>query len=334
MNTRKELPKTALPRIYFIDRQIASGSYPNTRTLAEAYETSEPTISRDIEFMRTTLNAPIVFDHNRKGYYYPEKTYRLSAGYATAAEMLSLSMAKNLLSLYRNTPLYETARQLLELISLPLAPPLFAKSDADQPPWYENRIVVPPVASAPVDPETWDNIMKGLRDNQVITFDYLGTWDDAPRCRRARPYQLLFDTGVWYLYAYDEDRAAIRVFSLPRIQKLTLTNETFILPDDYDYCSREDASYFGVFAGAQQRHFRVVFYDAAMVWVRERQWAADQIIEASAACVILDFTSTQYEKVLEWVLARGSCAVPLEPPELVADWREEVRAMMTNAGGE
>jgi hypothetical protein len=71
-----------------------------------------------------------------------------------------------------------------------------------------------------------------------------------------------------------------------------------------------------------------------MVWVRERQWAADQVIEASAACVILDFTSTQYEKVLEWVLARGSCAVPLEPPELVADWREEVRAMVKNMGDE
>jgi hypothetical protein len=69
MRTRKELPRTALPRIYFIDRQIASLSYPNTRILAETYETSEATISRDIEFMRTMLNAPIVFDHAHNGYY-------------------------------------------------------------------------------------------------------------------------------------------------------------------------------------------------------------------------------------------------------------------------
>jgi predicted DNA-binding transcriptional regulator YafY len=276
------------------------------------------------------LNAPIVFDYNRKGYYYSEKTYRLSAGYATTAEMLALGMVKNLLSLYHNTPLYETIQQLLELIGLPVAGSLFTGSDAPSPPWYENRIVVPPVASAPVDPEIWDNVMKSLRDNRIITFDYLGTWDDASHFRRVRPYQLLFDTGVWYLYAHDEERASIRIFSLSRIQKVTLTGETFILPDDYDYCSREDGSYFGIFAGAQKRHFRIVFYDDAMVWVRERQWAADQVIEASAACVILDFTSTQYEKVLEWVLARGSCAVPLEPPELVADWREEVRAMVKN----
>jgi predicted DNA-binding transcriptional regulator YafY len=121
MNTRKELPKTALPRIYFIDRQIASGAYPNTRELAEAYETSEATISRDIDFMRTMLNAPIVYDSKQNDYYYAEKTFRLSAGYATAEEMLALGMTKNLLSLYHDTPLYETIRQLLEIIGAPLA---------------------------------------------------------------------------------------------------------------------------------------------------------------------------------------------------------------------
>jgi predicted DNA-binding transcriptional regulator YafY len=90
MNTRKELPKTALPRIYCIDRQIASGAYPNTRELAETYETSEATISRDIEFMRNMLNAPIAYSREHNGYYYAEKTFRLSAGYATAEEMLAL----------------------------------------------------------------------------------------------------------------------------------------------------------------------------------------------------------------------------------------------------
>jgi len=77
MKDRKSIPKTALPRIYFIDREIASGKYPNTRTLAKVYETSIPTISRDIEFMRNMLSAPIEYDYTHKGYYYTEKTFRL-----------------------------------------------------------------------------------------------------------------------------------------------------------------------------------------------------------------------------------------------------------------
>jgi len=41
----------------------------------------------------------------------------------------------------------------------------------------------------------------------------------------------------------------------------------------------------------------------------------------------LSFTSTQYGKVLELVLANGRDALPLEPAELVRDWQENVRDM-------
>jgi predicted DNA-binding transcriptional regulator YafY len=324
VNTRKELPKTALPRIYFIDRQIASGAYPNTRELAEAYEISEATISRDIDFMRTMLNAPIAYDSKHNGYYYEKETFRLSAGYATAEEMLALGMTKNLLSLYRDTPLYETIRQLLEIIGAPLAE---TGASSKSPDWYRDRIVVPPIASAEVNPQIWQVITRALRDNTVITFDYCGAWDDKPQRRKVRPYQILFDTGVWFLYAFDENRKAQRIFSLSRMENPAITETSFELPSDYDYRIKVDGSYFGVFAGTKQYKFKVVFYDEAIVWVKERRWAANQKNIDTDDHVCVSFTSTQYEKVLEWVLSRGCNAVPLEPPELVQDWREHVEWM-------
>ncbi|MDR3302212.1 MAG: hypothetical protein LBT01_06755 [Spirochaetaceae bacterium] len=48
-----------LSRIYFIDREVASGKYPNTKQLAQAYETGTASICCDIEFMRDSLGAPI-----------------------------------------------------------------------------------------------------------------------------------------------------------------------------------------------------------------------------------------------------------------------------------
>jgi hypothetical protein len=78
MRTRKELPKTALPGIYFIDRQIAGG-LPNTRELATAYETSAATISRDIDFMQNMLNALIAYDREHNGYYYMETRKKIKA---------------------------------------------------------------------------------------------------------------------------------------------------------------------------------------------------------------------------------------------------------------
>jgi predicted DNA-binding transcriptional regulator YafY len=136
MKARKNLPRTSLPRIYFIDRKIASGCRPSTRELAREYETSMSSISRDIEFMRSSLNAPIEYDALRRGYYYAEETYRIPAGYTTAEDLLALGMAKTLLSMYRDTPLCAAAQNLLESLSAPMR-------GQKQSSWYEDRIIVP-----------------------------------------------------------------------------------------------------------------------------------------------------------------------------------------------
>ncbi|MDR1317678.1 MAG: WYL domain-containing protein [Spirochaetales bacterium] len=324
MKARKNLPKTALPRIYFIDRKIASGAYPSTASLAREYETSMSSISRDIDFMKTMLNAPIEYSPLRRGYYYAEKTWRLPAGYTTERDMLALGMAKALLSLYQNTPLHAAAQELLESLTAPL-------KGGKEPFWYENRIVVPRASFASVMPETWDIITSALRENRVITFDYRGGWDTAYMPRRVRPYQLLFDASLWYLYAWAEERKAVRVFSVSRIKNAALTTDTFILPADYDYRVEADGSYFGVFSGAKKHTFRVAFYDESGVWAGERKWAADQSVRETKNGIIITFSSVQYDKVLEWVLSRGGRARPLAPKVLVADWKRHIQAMTKRA---
>jgi predicted DNA-binding transcriptional regulator YafY len=324
MDKRKNLPRSALARIYFIDRQIAGGTYPNKRSLASEYESGTATIARDIEFMRDRLNAPIEYSALNRGYYYTEKTFRLSAAFSSADDMLALGMAKTLLSLYRNTPLYESACQLVESITAPLG-------DGKNPAWYENRITVPPAASYPVDVDTWNNIVSGLKQNRILAFEYQSTWTENFKRRLVRPYQLLFDNGVWYLYAYSEERSAIRMFSLSRMKNISITDRKFSLPPDYDYCSRADGSFFGVFSGEKKRHFRVAFYGDYVLWAKERRWAADQKAKDTPNGVIIDFTSTQYGKVLEWVLSKGAWAVPLSPEELVKDWIWNIEKMRKNA---
>jgi predicted DNA-binding transcriptional regulator YafY len=320
---RKNLPKTALPRIYRIDEMIASGRYPSTKELAKAYETSMSSISRDIEFMRDSLGAPIEYDALHRGYYYTEKTFRLPGSFTAVENIQALGMAKTLLTLYRDTPLYAAARNLLESITAPLV-------DKQNPDLYENRIVVPPVAAAALDPAVWNVITAGLKQNKIITFNYRGTWDDDFKPRRVRPYQLLFDNGVWSLYGYAEERKAVRLFLLSRMRNAAVTETGFSLPGDYDYCSRSDGGNFGVFAGNTRHSFCIDFFEPAAFWVKERTWAADQVVAETEEGIRITFTSTQYDKVLEWVLAKGCYAVPVEPEQLVADWEwhsDEIQKM-------
>jgi predicted DNA-binding transcriptional regulator YafY len=320
MKERKNIPKTAMSRIYLIDREIAAGNYPNTRKLAEAYETGTATISRDIDFMRDRMNAPIEYDFTRKGYYYTEKTFRLPAAFTGAEDMLALGMTKTLLSLYKDTPIYAVTRQLMESITAPLA-------DAQNPHWYEDRILVPPVPSVLFPPEIWQTITDGLRQNRLLKFEYRSTWNNGFQTRRVRPYHLLFDNGAWYLYGYAEERRGMRMFSLSRIRNINLEDETFTFPASADYRARTDGSYFGAYSSEKKRRFRIAFFNDGAMRIKERRWAADQKIKETTDGVVLSFSSAQYGKVLELVLANGRDALPLEPVELFKDWQDNIRDM-------
>jgi predicted DNA-binding transcriptional regulator YafY len=320
MENRKSIPKTALRRIYFIDREIASGKYPNTRTLAEANETGTATISRDIEFMKDQLNAPIEYDFKQKGYYYTKTAFRLPAAFTSAEDMLALGMAKTLLSLYRNTPIYDAADQLMESITAPLG-------EAEAGRWHEERIVVPPIPSVQFSPEIWQCVCEGLRKNRVLSFEYRRSWDSDYSPRRVHPYQLLFDNGAWYLYAYSTEGRGMRMYSLPRIRNINLEDESFKYRNSADYRLSLDGSYFGAYSEEKKRRFRIAFFNDGAMRIKERIWAADQQIKETKDGVILSFSSAQYGKVLELVLANGRDALPLEPAELVKDWQENLRDM-------
>jgi len=318
--SRQSLPKTALPRVYQIDMKIVSGCFPNSDDLARMCEASISTISRDIEFMRDQLRAPIKYDLYERGYYYTEKTFRLHAGFTTADDLLALSMAKSIFSLYKETPLYEASNNLLESILTPIV-------SNDNQDWLEDRIVVPRIASAKIDTAVWETVVVCLKGNCVITFDYKGTWDNECQKRRVRPYQLLFDSGVWYLYGFAEERKAIRIFSLSRMTNAQCTDSVFTLPANFRYADFTGDSYFGVFVGQEKSRFAIDCYEDAVVLATERQWAADQKITEIDDGVKIEFTSTQYDKVLKWVLSCGRNAVPQEPGKLVDDWKWHVKEM-------
>ena len=319
-SVRQSLPKTALPRVFRIDRQIASGCYPNSDDLAQMCETSVSTISRDIEFMKSQLRAPIEYDAYNRGYYYTQKTFRLAAGFSTADDLLALNMAKNIFSLYRDTPLYEASNHLMESILTPII------SDGNKN-WLENRILVPQIATAKVDSIVWENIISALKQNHIISFYYQGVHDDEPQFRKVHPYQLLFDSGAWYLYGFSEERKAVRIFSVSRIKDPKITNGFFTLPKDFSYSNYSGDSYFGVFIGQEKMKFVIDFYDESIVYISERQWAADQKITNNDEGITVEFTSSQYDKIKNWVLSFGCNAVPRKPKKLADDWKWHVREM-------
>jgi len=96
-----------------------------------------------------------------------------------------------------------------------------------------------------------------------------------------------------------------------------LAKEVFTLPKNYKYTDFSEGSYFGVFIGQEKQRFVIEVYEDSIPFAQERQCTADQKITEEDDHVNIEFTSTQYAKVLRCVLSCGCSAIPKYPKKLV-----------------
>jgi len=78
--SQKRVTHLMLERFRIIHNTIKSGTFPNTEKLRQACcdqlglgdKLSIATVSRDLEFLRNSMSAPIMFDRKQNGYYYSQ----------------------------------------------------------------------------------------------------------------------------------------------------------------------------------------------------------------------------------------------------------------------
>ncbi|PYI55764.1 helix-turn-helix transcriptional regulator [Paenibacillus flagellatus] len=73
-------------RIQWFDQQVREGRYPNSSRLAERFEISKRQAQRDIEYMESSLRAPLAYVPRKRGYAYEDKAYVLPLLYMTDEE--------------------------------------------------------------------------------------------------------------------------------------------------------------------------------------------------------------------------------------------------------
>lgn len=317
-----------LERLSKIHTKIKSGCYPNSHQLAYDNEVSVPTISRDIEFLRERFGAPIEYDAAHRGYYYT-KNFDMPLNMVSAKDILTLSLTKQLLSQYEGSPIYNEISSIISMISDSQG---IGKSD------FLKRVAAPPLPKGVMNDNAWNVVLECLQENTLLKFDYNGRWKTETTHRLLRPYQVLLQDGMYYVFGFDENadggKGGERLFNLSRMKNLENTKQSFELPEDFEFSSRCGGGRFGAFKEAEKVQYEIDFYDDARQFVKDCIWADDQKfyeIEEENTTTIC-FTSSQSTKVLEWVLSQGMKAKPIAPESFVERWKNEIRAMMKNAG--
>lgn len=316
---RKSMNHPQLIRISKIHRMILSGKFPNSNELAKELETSVVTISRDIEFMRDSMMAPIAYDSSNRGYYYYEK-YDMPNYCLSDRDVEVLASEKILLSHFRDTPLYGEAKNIIELLSQSVI--------KNYEPDYINRIAVPARPKMKYDKLIWNTLWEAIKENRIVEFDYTGRWNSETLHRRVRPYQLLIDEGI-FLFGFSEERNDERLFSITRIKNLVVTEDSFEPPENISFESRCGGGKFGAFFSNENHEFKIEFYGDARSLIRDMVLADDEKMEEDdkRGATVVTFSSTQYYKIEEWLMTFGHNARPISPDWFVEDWKWEIDEM-------
>jgi predicted DNA-binding transcriptional regulator YafY len=159
---------------------------------------------------------------------------------------------------------------------------------------------------------------------QVLSITYARPGDEA-RERKVEPYATWLHEGRLYLVAWCRERAAIRIFSVLRIEAARMLDETFEPDPTFDLRALADTS-FGVYQSAAIHRISVRFEPSVAHLPRERTFHASQRVRAqSDGSAIVSFEASGLPEVAGWVASFGGRVRPLAPPELI----EQVRAIYT-----
>lgn len=286
--------KAQFNRIVFIDKKIREGSYPNARSLAEEYEGISPrTIKRDIEWLRDFQNAPIEYDYEKKRYYYAEENYLLPVVHLSAGELFSMAITEQVLSEYRNTPLYHSLKQIFDRILS------FIPDKATVAPYrLSTKFSIFSQPGVQIERTIWDSVMKALEENRVIQFEYTVPGYEKGVLRTLRPYHSICHKGQWYLLGFEEVKKDIRIFALNRMSDINVLAKTFSIPEDFSPGQYID-SHFGVFINKQIHTVRLLIAPEVKDYFTERIWHEKQSMKLfENGSLELTFPTNQLEEVI------------------------------------
>ena len=169
-----------------------------------------------------------------------------------------------------------------------------------------------------------------------IEFEYFTMQSGATELRRVDPYHLLFEGGQWYLVGHSHERGEVRVFRLSRIRGKvaysTKAEHDFQRPADFDprgYASRINWQLGEPVATGE------VWVSEKIAWYVERQFGAyGEMTDAEDGGRVFRTAYAIPRLLVAWALRFGDDARIAGPPELVAEARERIDAIIERHSGE
>lgn len=289
--------------------------------LREETGASKATLTRDIEFMRDFMRAPVLWNRERNGYYYDPKSpeFELPGLWFNSSELYALLAIEQLLEQVQPGLLNDAIGPLKTRIRNLL------KQSGHSADTVASRIHLIRFASRHVEAEHFGAIADAVLSGHQLRFDYHGRERGEISRRQVHPYRLLHYRDNWYLIAWCEKQKDLRTFSLDRIHKIE-RSETEVTPTDEAQLDRHTSATFGIFTG-EVREWAVLRFELTRArWVADEQWHHAQIGQWNGQHYQLQVPYSDSRELILDILKYGPEVEVIAPPELRAEVASRLHA--------
>lgn len=271
--------------------------------LAEKFEVSRRTISRDIEAI-CQAGIPIVTEQGSGGGICLMPGFALDTTVFTEGELSAvLTGLQSLDSVSRTS----RAQRLTE--KLGGAGVSDGTISIDLASFYKDSLA-----------EKIECLQKAIRDCRSVTFRYYSPKGDEMRC--IDPCRVVYRWSGWYVQGFCHERQDFRLFKLLRLWELTVTEEGFTprpIPEEKQRLGTHMTDDYMITA----------IYDASCKYRLVEEYGPDSFTMLPDGRVHTRWGFTSKEEAVRWFLSFGDRVTVTDPPEMAARMRDAAARILS-----
>jgi len=295
---------------------------PVARFLDEL-EISLATFKRDLEYLRSRMNIPIVWDREAAGYRFDAgaDAQELPGLWFSAAEIYALLTMRHLLRELEPGLLGPHVEPLLARLSAAIG------SRAHPADAVQQRIRILHAARRTLPLAHFQTVARSVLERRRVRVEHHNRARDDVSVRELSPQRLVHYRENWYLDAWCHLRGDLRSFSVDAIRAAEVLDAPAREVPDAEL-DAVLASGYGIFGGRDTQWARLRFTPARARWVAQEQWHPQQRTHhENDGSYVLELPFSDDRELVMDILRHGAEVEVLSPPAL----RERVRTQLALA---
>lgn len=316
---------TRTERLYRINQLLGSRKAIGRRELLEALECSQATLTRDIEYLRSQLNAPIVFDESLRAYRLEAASagpaYALPGLWFNESEIHALLAIEHLLETIQPGLLDPHIAPLRKRLEALLGQGRYASDE------IRRRILLLPANVRRSVAAHFATCAEATLGRRRLLLSHRDRALDAISTREVSPQRLVRYKENWYLDCWCHLREAVRTFAVDALSGAEMldTPAKEIGDDELNVIL---TSGYGIYAGRDVRWASLRFTPWQARWTAAEIWHSEQRGHYDAeGRYILEIPYSDDIELLMDILKYGAEVEVLAP----ADLRARVAARLRQA---